>query len=456
MNIREFFHNLAVKFRKITHPQIIVMGFAALIIVGMILLMLPIAHADGQPTDILTALFTATSGVCVTGLVVVDTGTYWSVFGQVVILILIQIGALGFMSMATVLFLITGKRISVRSRMLIRTSFSVDSLEGIIRYVKYVLLFTLIVEMSGAIALSAVFIPAYGVKQGIFMSIFHSVSAFCNAGFDIVGGGVSFMPFATNILLNLVICLLIVIGGIGFAVVMDIISKKKFSQYDLNTKVVLSASAVLIVIGTIIVFVSEFTNPETIGNMPLFGKVLASLFTSITPRTAGFNTIDMGSLRGSTNMMVMLFMFIGGSPGSTAGGVKTTTFSIFILAMIRTIQGYDDMTVFQRRINVAVLKKAISITILGIIWVFIASMIMQAVESIPMNNLLFEVLSAFGTVGLSTGITSDLSVISRLTLIVTMFFGRVGLMTIAFAIYKKNEKRNAMGSFKYPDGNLLL
>jgi trk system potassium uptake protein TrkH len=456
MKFKEYTNRLIARGKRLSHPQIIVIGFASLILIGAILLMLPIATVSGQGASASDAFFTATSAVCVTGLVVVDTGTYWSFFGQIVILVLIQIGALGFMSMATMLFLITGKKISVRSRMLIRTSFSVDSLEGIIRYVKYVVLFTLIVEACGAVLLAGVFIPAYGVSHGIFMSIFHSISAFCNAGFDIVGNGVSFMPFATNILLNLVVCLLIIIGGIGFAVVMDVISKRKFGQFELNTKVVLIATGVLIALGFLVVFIGEYNNPDTLGDMPFFGKILASLFTSVTPRTAGFNTIDMASLRGSTKMLIMLFMFIGGSPGSTAGGVKTTTFSILFIAMLRTIQGYDEMTVFQRRLSNKMLKKAMSIFFLGILWVFLASMVINAFEPASAGDILFEVLSAFGTVGLSTGITASLCGVSRIVLMLTMFFGRVGLMTVAFAINRKNEARNSMGTFKYPDGNLLL
>ncbi|MFA0814344.1 MAG: TrkH family potassium uptake protein [Anaerofustis sp.] len=457
MKLANIMNRIGLQMKRMTHPQILVIGFAALIITGALLLMLPIATTDGQGASFLTGLFTSTSAVCVTGLVVVDTGTYWTTFGQIIILLLIQIGGLGFMAMATLLFLITGKKITVKNRMLLKTSFSADSLEGIIRYVKYVMLFTLTVEMIGAVLLCGVFIPAYGVKHGIFMSVFHAVSAFCNAGFDIVGGGVGFMPFVTNVLLNLVICSLIVIGGIGFAVAMDVISKKRFCQFEFNTKIVLIATGFLILFGTVTVFISEYNNPETMGDLPFFGKVLASLFTSITPRTAGFNTVDVGSLHSFTKMVIMLLMFIGGSPGSTAGGVKTTSFSVFILAMVRTIQGYDEIRVYQRRINSSVIKKAMAITMLGIIWVLTATTVLYICEQqIPLGNLMFEVISAFGTVGLSTGITASLSAVSKVTLILTMFFGRVGLITVAYAINRFNELRNTMGSYKYPDGNLLL
>ena len=458
MKLFNIMNKIGVQLKRMTHPQILVIGFAALIITGALLLMLPIATTDGQGASFLTALFTSTSAVCVTGLVVVDTGTYWATFGQVVILLLIQIGGLGFMAMATMLFLITGKKISMKSRMLLKTSFSADSLEGIIRYVKYVIFFTLTVEAIGAVLLCGVFIPAYGVERGIFMSVFHAVSAFCNAGFDIMGGGgVGFMPFVTNVLLNLVIVCLIVIGGIGFAVAMDVISKRKFSQYEFNTKIVLIATGFLILFGTVSVFISEYNNPNTIGDLPFFGKVLASVFTSVTPRTAGFNTVSIGSLHSFTKMIIMLLMFIGGSPGSTAGGVKTTSFSVFILAMFRTIQGYDEIRVYQRRINSSVIKKAMAITMLGIIWILTATTVLYVCErQISLGNLMFEVVSAFGTVGLSTGITSSLSSVSKVVLILTMFFGRVGIMTVAYAINRFNEMRNTMGSYKYPDGNLLL
>ncbi len=456
MKIIKHIELIVKKLNDMTHPQIILSGFAIAIFLGTILLMLPVSTADGQGAAPLTALFTSTSAVCVTGLVVVDTGTYFSFFGQIVILILIQIGGLGFMALATLLFLITGKKISVKSRMLMKTSFSTDSLQGIVRYVKYVMAFTFIVETCGALLLSGVFIPAYGISRGIFMSIFHSISAFCNAGFDIIGGGVSFMPFATNVLLNITVCALIVIGGIGFAVAMEIISKKKFSLFDLNTKVVLIATGSLILLGAAVVFFCEYTNPKTIGEMPFLGKILASFFTSITPRTAGFNTIDMAVITAPTKLIIMIFMFIGGSPGSTAGGVKTTTISIFIFAMIRTMQGYDEVNVFNRHIGASLIKRALAIAMLGLIWVIVAVMIIKAIEPVSMGNILFEVLSAFGTVGLSTGITAGLSPVSKLTLILTMFSGRVGFMTVAYAMSRKTEMKRSMGSYKYPDGNLLL
>lgn len=447
---------IAKRISNMTHSQIILAGFAAVILLGTLLLMLPISTMDGEGADSLAALFTSTSAVCITGLVVVDTGTYFTFFGQVVIISLIQIGGLGFMALATMLFLITGKKISIKNRMLMKTSYNTNTLEGIIYYIKYVIIFTFIVEGCGAVLLSGVFIPAYGFKKGIFMSIFHAISAFCNAGFDNIGGGKSLMPFATNVLLNITICALIVIGGIGFAVVMDVISKKKFSMFELNTKVVLIATASLILLGAAIIFFSEYTNPGTIADMPFFGKIFASFFASITPRTAGFNTIDYAAVTAPTKLITMILMFIGGSPGSTAGGIKTTTISIFIFAMIRTMQGYEEVNIFNRHISGSLIKRALAVAMLGLIWVLAAVMILKVAEPIPMDDLLFEVLSAFGTVGLSTGITAGLSVVSKLTLIFTMFAGRVGFMTVAYAIIKKTEMRRSMGAYRYPDGNLLL
>ena len=446
----------AAKLKKLTHAQILVGGFAALILFGTVLLMLPVSSASGEGAGFLTALFTSTSASCVTGLIVVDTGTYWSAFGQCVILFLIQIGGLGFMAMATLLFLLAGKKISVKSRMLIKTSFNVDTLEGIIRYVKYVVAFTFLVELTGAILLSGVFIPAYGVKRGIFMSVFHAISAFCNAGFDVVGGGAGLTPFVGNLLLNLVICLLIIIGGLGFAVVMDIISKRRFTQYELNTKVVLLSTGVLILFGMIVVFIAEFNNPATMGKMDLGGKALASFFASVTPRTAGYNTIDMAAITDPTKIVTTMLMFIGGSPGSTAGGIKTTAFTLFILVMLRTLKGHDDVNLFQRRIRDSVVKRALAMTMMAVLWTVLATLLLTFSEPASIGDLLFEVVSALGTVGLTVGVTPNLSCFGRIVIILTMFMGRVGLITIAYAIMHHREIVSSAGSYKYPDGSLLL
>lgn len=448
-------HFLLERLKKLTPSAMLVCGFAALILFGAVLLMLPVSSASGENTPFLTSLFTSTSAVCVTGLVVVDTGSYWSSFGQIVILCLIQIGGLGFMSLTTIFLVWAGRKITLRSRIILSSSLNADSVSGMVRFVKYIILFTLSVEIIGAALLSFAFVPAYGFKTGVLRAIFHAVSAFCNAGFDNLGAGTSLMPFATNILVNLVICALIVIGGLGFAVMMDILSKRKFAYYETHTKLVLCVTGILISLGTLLFFIIEYNNPGTMQGVPLFGKVLESLFLSVTTRTAGFNTVDMGMLNGASKFLAILLMFIGGSPGSTAGGVKTTTFSMLFFVMLSTLRGRDDACVFGRTIKSSTIKKAITVILLGFIWIVLCVLILSASDrGIDLADLIFETVSAFGTVGLSTGITSSVSAVGRVVLIATMFVGRVGLTTAVYAIIQKGKEQ--VQSYRFPDGNISI
>ncbi|MBF7097091.1 Trk family potassium uptake protein [Alkalibacter sp. M17DMB] len=418
-------------------------------------LSLPISSVSGDRTDLLTALFTATSAVCVTGLVVVDTGTYWSNFGQGVILFLIQIGGLGFMTMTTLIFLIAGKRITIKERILIKDSLSSNTLEGVVRFVKYILAFTFLAELAGAIVLAFTFIPLYGGVKGVALSIFHSVSAFCNAGFDLVGGFRSLTPFVNNISLNLTVIILIILGGLGFSVVNDVFKIKKFKRLNFHSKIVLSISAVLIITAFIIFGILESGNLDTVKDLPLHGKFLSTLFLAVTPRTAGFNTVDMASLTMGSLVFVIFLMFIGGSPGSTAGGVKTTTFGVLLYTLISVLRGRKETEVFGRTISADTVRRALSIIMIGMGLLFIDVLILTFTEDAGLVEIVFEAVSAFGTVGLSMGITPQLSSVGRVMIMITMFAGRVGPLTIAFAISEVQSDMEA-GKYRYPEGKVIV
>lgn len=441
--------------KKFSPTQVLVLGFAITILVGALLLTLPVATSSGNGAGFINAIFTATSAVCVTGLVVVDTGTYWSAFGQSVIIILIQIGGLGFMTMTTLFFLISGKKITIKERLVIQTSLNTNSLEGVVRFTKYVLLFTLVVEGIGVMLLSLKFIPQFGYSKGIVMSIFHSISAFCNAGFDLVGNYQSFTPYANDFIINFTVCLLIIIGGLGFSVINDILKNRKFKKFTLHTKLVLCISGGLIIIGAFLILCFEFNNSNTMKDLPWYGKIFSAFFQSVTPRTAGFNTLDTSKLTTPSIFLTMLFMFIGGSPGSTAGGVKTTTLGILILTVISVLRGKNDTEIFSKRIVISSIKKALAVVTIALLIICIAIMILSITEDASFVEIAFEAISAFGTVGLSMGITSSLSIIGKIIIIFTMFIGRVGPLTIAFAV-SQMQSDETKGNYKYPEGNILL
>lgn len=434
-------------------PQILVIGFGLLILIGAVLLSMPFSSASGIRTNFLTAIFTATSAVCVTGLVVVDTANHWSPLGQGIILFLIQIGGLGFMTMTTLIFLLAGKRITIKERLIIRDSLSSNTLEGIVRFVKYILLFTLIMESLGALLLLTVFIPEYGWLKGGAMAVFHSISAFCNAGFDIVGDFRSLTPYVNNPMVNLVVSTLIVAGGLGFTVVHDLVEKRKWKLLRLHSKVVLTMTGFLIVIGMLLYIFLEWNN--TMKELPFVGVGLSSLFMSVTPRTAGFNTLDIASLTSGAIFLTILLMFIGGSPGSTAGGVKTTTIGVLIFTLISVLKGRKESEVFGRTINMDIVRRALSITMIGIILLIVDVMILSVTETANLTELIFEAVSAFGTVGLSMGITPELTSIGRILIMLTMFVGRVGPLTVAFAISEMQSAKES-GIFRYPDGNVIV
>jgi trk system potassium uptake protein TrkH len=376
-------------------------------------------------------------------------------FGKIVILMLIQIGGLGFMTMATLVAFIIGKRISLRERLIMQEALNQFNISGLVRLTKHILFTTFIIEGIGAFFLSLRFIPQYGRPKGILFGIFHSVSAFCNAGFDLIGQGRSLTPYVDDVLVNVVIWLLIIIGGLGFTVIMDLLRFKKFSKLTLHTKLVLYISGILILTGFVFSFIFEFNNPETLGNLSAKGKFLGSMFQAITPRTAGFNTLPMYKLTMASKFFIIILMFIGGSPGSTAGGIKTTTAGVLILSIISIIRGKNDTEIFNRRIAKDVLSRALAIVVIGMLWVLVVIMILSITEANKdFLDIFFETVSAYGTVGLSLGITSKLSLIGKIVISFTMFAGRVGALTIVFALARKQQKKK--GLIRYPEGKVMV
>ena len=444
------------RFRKkeLNPAQILAIGFAGIILMGAILLNLPIATISGKSTGLINSVFTATSSVCVTGLVVVDTGTYWSTFGKTVILLLIQIGGLGFMSMATLGALILGSKITLRNRLIMQEAFNYFTISGIVRLVKYILIFTLLIEGIGAFLLSLFFIPIYGQVKGIAYGIFHSISSFCNAGFDLIGNGQSFTPFVNSAYLNLIVIGLIVIGGLGFSVLLDIAKVKSFNKLTLHSKLVVTMTAILLTTGFLLFFILEFNNPSTIGNLNFGDKIVASLFQSVTTRTAGFNTIDTAGLTDSSKFLTMLLMFIGGSPGSTAGGIKTTTMAILILSIVAVIRGREDTELFNRRLSRDLINRALTVFGIAISLVIFVTFLLTIIESNKkFLDIFFETISAFGTVGLSTGITGDLSTLGKIIISLTMFSGRVGPLTVIVALAQRRKRKVLI---RYPEGKISV
>ena len=444
---------------KMEPTQIMVIGFALIILIGAILLNMPMSTQNGDNIGFLDALFTSTSAVCVTGLIAVDTATYWSFFGQLVIITLIQIGGLGFMTVTTLFALIIKKRINLRERLLIQESLNQIDLSGLVKLTRYILLTTFIIEGCGAILLSTVFIPQFGLYKGIWYSIFHAISAFCNAGFDLMGvvsGPFSSLTYyVNNFTITITISLLIILGGIGYPVILDVIKNRKLSKLNLHSKVVLFTTAILILFGMIFILGLEFNNPQTLGKLGFGGKILASLFQSVTLRTAGFNTIDLGLMKESSIFLMMILMFIGASPASTGGGVKTTTVATLVLTVKSFILEKQDIEVCERRIGESTVKKSLGIFLLGITVVVMGTLIISITD--PDFNILevgFEVVSAIATVGLSIGGSPNLSVLGKIFIMLFMFMGRVGSLTIFMALASRGVKKNS--PIKYPEGKIIV
>lgn len=435
--------------------QVLTVGFALLILLGSLLLMLPISTLSGKSTPFIDALFISTSSVCVTGLVTVDTATHWNYFGKTVIMMLIQIGGLGFMSFATIAAIFMGKKIGLRDRLLMQEAYNALNLQGIIRMVRYVIAFTFGVELLGAVILSTQFIPMYGVAKGIYFSIFHAISAFCNAGFDLIGNFSSMTTLSSNPVILWTLSLIIIAAGLGFSVWMDLWSFKPLNKLSLHSKLVLSTTAVLVFGGFILFFIFEFNNPLTFGGMNLFDKVTNAMFASVTPRTAGFNAVSVADMSMTSRLLTIILMFIGGSPGSTAGGVKTTGISVLFLTVVCVIRGRHDPEAFGRRIDKRYVYKAFAIVALALTLVLGVTMWMSYFESgkgTNMETLIFEATSAFATVGLSEGITPGLQTGSKIGLIFGMYLGRVGPVTVLLAL----SRQKPPAQISYPEAKILI
>ncbi len=426
------------KKKRITSFQIIILGFAGVILFGALLLMLPVSSKGGAVTPFNEALFTSTSAVCVTGLIVQDTGTYWSVFGQAVIITLIQIGGLGVVTVAAFFALLSGRKISLMQRSTMQEAISAPKVGGIVRLTGFILKATFIIELIGALVMMPVFCEDFGIK-GIWMAFFHSVSAFCNAGFDILGSTDSLYPsltaYVNNPVINITIMLLIIVGGIGFLTWEDICTNKyHIRRYRMQSKVIIVTTALLIVIPALFFFFCDFAN------LPIGERILSSFFQSVTPRTAGFNTVNLSAMTGASQAIMIILMLIGGSPGSTAGGMKTTTFAVLIANAFATFRRKNDAQFFGRRIENGVIKSAATVLMMYVTLFFVGAVIISVAEGLPLSECLYETASAVGTVGLTLGITPELGMLSQGILIALMFLGRVGGLTLIYAALSEKNK----------------
>ncbi len=436
---------------KLNGMQILALGFFFVIFGGAIILSLPISSASGEVTNFIDALFTSTSAVCVTGLITLDTGSYWSFFGQTMIMILIEIGGLGFMSFTTLVAIILGKKITLRDRLLLQDAMNAFNIQGLVKMVQYILIFTISIQLLGALIFSTQFIPQHGLGKGIFLSIFHSISAFCNAGFDLFGN--SLMNYNSNAIIILCASALIIIGGLGFAVWIELYNFRNVKRLTLHSKMAIFMTVALILGGAVLMFLFEIKNHETIADMSIGDKLLNSLFASVTTRTAGFNSIPVGEMTTAGKFLTIILMFIGGSPGSTAGGLKTTTFGVLIVTVICVIRGKEDVQVFNRRFAKDLVYKAFTLFFIGGALVITATMLLSYTElGASFMALIFEVVSAFGTVGLSVGLTSQLSEIGKIIIMIMMYLGRVGPLTVVLALTRKRMDTG----IKYPEGKILI
>ncbi len=429
------------KKKHLTSFQLIILGFAGVILLGTVLLMLPVSSSEQVLTPFHEALFTATSAVCVTGLVVKDTGSYWSLAGQMIILVLIQIGGLGVVTVAASVSLLSGKKISLMQRSTMQDAMSAPKVGGIVRLTRFILKGTFLIEAAGTLLLLPVFLSDYGLK-GIWLSVFHSVSAFCNAGFDILGTAVHAFPSLTgysgNALINMVIMLLIIIGGIGFLTWDDIYTNKlNFKRYRMQSKIILMTTICLILLPAVFFSICDLKN------LPMGKRLLAAVFQSVTTRTAGFNTINISEMSEASKAVMILLMLIGGSPGSTAGGMKTTTFTVLILNAIATFRSQENAGAFGRRLEYHVIKNAATIAMLYFTLFFCGGIAISVYEGLPLLDCLYEAASAVGTVGLTLGVTPGLHIFSQVVLIMLMYLGRVGGLTLIYAVFSRRNKENA-------------
>ena len=434
--------------RNLSAPQLLVVSFLSVILLGSLLLSLP--WSSQTPTSYLDALFTSTSAVCVTGLAVLDTGTHWTYLGQVIIMLLIQIGGLGVMSFAGLFAFLMGRKIFLRERLLMQQSINTSAVGGVVKIVRYLLTFTFSVEAVGALILAIHWTPLLGLKKALWFGLFHSVSAFNNAGFDLFGDFKSLTGFSTDITVNLVISSLIIIGGLGFYVCYELFHFHRGKMLSLHSKVVLRTTIILILAGTVLLLANEYQH--AFKGMNLGTKIMAAYFQSVSPRTAGFNTIDLNSLLLSSQLLMVFLMFIGASPGSTGGGVKTTTLALIGATVLSQLKGKKDTEIYERRIESTDVYQAFTVVILSFMVLLLITYILTLTDPGSLIKIVFEVASALGTVGLSLGLTTTLNGVGKLLIICTMFLGRVGPLTLGFALaYKKK-----LPEIHYANGKIMI
>ena len=434
---------------SLSTTQIIMLSFLVVIFVGSLLLSLPVSSASGDAVPYLDALFTATTATCVTGLVTLPTVTTWSVFGQAVILVLIQVGGLGVITIMSALMLLLHKRMGIGDRLLLQDAFNLNSLSGIVRFVKRVLMGTFLVEGIGALLYMIVFIPEFG-PRGIWISVFTAISAFCNAGIDIIAEN-SLCDYATNPLINTVTGLLIILGGIGYIVWWDVMGfgretagrrQRGFRNLSLHSKIAIATTLILVFGGGILIFMFEYDNPQTIGNLSVFDKFQVSLFQSVTTRTAGFATVAQQDLTNGSSILCLLLMFIGGSPVGTAGGIKTVTIGVLMASALATIQNKQDVSLFNRNISKQAVNKAVAVTMMSFAIMFTSTILLSAVSDADVLDILFETVSATATVGLTRDLTPYLNEAGKAVIIGTMYLGRVGPISLALALNSGKKHQN--------------
>ncbi|UTR08589.1 TrkH family potassium uptake protein [Alkalihalobacillus sp. LMS6] len=431
---------------KVNPPQVLAFSFLFVILIGTISLKLPIASEGSLSwTD---ALFTATSATTVTGLVVVDTGSFFTTFGQVVLMMLMQVGGLGLMTFAVVIALLLGKKIGLTSRLLVQESFNQPTIGGMVSLVKLIVIFTFTVEAIAIMLLAIRWVPEYGWQEGLFVSTFHAISAFNNAGFSTWADSLS--GYVGDPLVNLVITCLFIIGGIGFVVLADILKRKSFRKLQLHTKLMLVGTLIVNSIAMLVIFLLEYQNPATIGTFSLTDQLWASYFQAVTPRTAGFNSIDIGSMNEGSLLFMILLMFIGAGSASTGSGIKLTTFLVILIAMYTYLKGRKEAVAFQETISSSIIHRALAITTISALLVFGCVFLLTITEQTPFLATLFEAVSAFGTVGLSMGITANLSEPGKWIIMMLMFAGRIGPVTLAFALAKTESS-----TIQYKKGNVI-
>ena len=436
---------------SLSTTQIILLSFLGAIFLGSILLALPISSASGKAVSYIDALFTATTSTCVTGLVTLPTVHTWSVFGQVIILLLIQAGGLGIITVMSGVMIMLNRKMGISDRLLIQDAFNLNTMSGLIRFVRKVLLGTFIVEGVGALIYMTVFVPEFGLK-GIWISVFNSISAFCNAGIDIIAEN-SLCDYATNPIINLTTSALIILGGLGYIVWWDVIrvlktrnhkNRKFFRHLTLHSKIVIAATLLLIFIGGGLILLFEYSNPATIGNLSLFDKIQVSLFQSVTTRTAGFATVPQENLTNASSVLCLLMMIIGGSPVGTAGGVKTVTFVVLLCSASATIRNKNHATVFSRSISAESIRKALAVVVAFLLILFTSTLLLCVASDASALDILYETTSATATVGLTRNLTASLNLFGKLIIIFTMYLGRIGPISLAVALGSKGETQNVI------------